>query len=65
VLHVRDNGVGIRRQQIPGRLRHSSESLGLIGMSERANALGGDVHIRSTVGRGTKVLLTLPLEPTS
>ena len=65
MLHVRDNGIGIRRQQIPGQLRGTPEALGLLGMSERAHALGGDVRIRSTVGRGTKVVLTLPLEDLS
>jgi len=62
MLNVRDNGVGIRRQQIPGRLRGTPDALGLLGMRERAQALGGEVRIRSTVGRGTKVVLTLPLE---
>jgi signal transduction histidine kinase len=61
VLHVRDNGVGIPRGQLPGRLRHGPESLGLLGMIERAHAVGGEVRIRSTVGRGTRVLLALPL----
>jgi signal transduction histidine kinase len=56
ILYVSDDGVGIplRRQNV--------RSLGLLGMSERARKLGGEVRITSRAGRGTRVLLTLPLE---
>jgi signal transduction histidine kinase len=55
VLEVRDNGVGVRDDGTNGHL-------GLIGMRERARALGGDVRISSRPGRGTLVAMTLPLE---
>jgi signal transduction histidine kinase len=55
VLYVADNGAGIPRERLTGR------SLGLIGMSERARKLRGNLRITSRAGQGTRVLLTLPL----
>jgi signal transduction histidine kinase len=56
LLYVSDNGVGIPR----ARLDHGP-SIGLLGMSERARKLGGTLRVTSRPGRGTRVLLTLPL----
>jgi two-component system, NarL family, sensor histidine kinase UhpB len=56
VLEIRDNGRGMSREQIA-----SSRSLGLLGMRERAELLGGSVTIESQEGRGTCVRATLPL----
>jgi len=36
--------------------------LGLIGIRERLNAVGGTLSIHSAPGRGTKLLIRLPLE---
>jgi PAS domain S-box-containing protein len=55
-LEVRDDGRGIPKEGV-----ESSTSLGLIGMRERARALGGDVAIVGATGRGTAVTLTIPL----
>lgn len=38
-----------------------SHHLGLLGMRERAESLGGDVQIDSTLGQGTCVVLRLPV----
>ena len=35
--------------------------LGLLGMSERVNYLGGSLDIQSTPGRGTRVTVRVPL----
>ncbi|HEV7241733.1 MAG TPA: ATP-binding protein [Thermoanaerobaculia bacterium] len=56
VLEIRDNGKGMSREQIT-----SSRSLGLLGMRERAELLGGHVAIESRPGEGTVVRATLPL----
>lgn len=56
VLQVRDNGIGMTEDPREGEL-----SLGLIGMHERAFALGGDIRITSKPGQGTLVAMTLPL----
>lgn len=56
MIYVRDNGIGMRG----GRL-NAGRSLGLIGMNERARALGGALRIKSEPGRGTLIALSLPL----
>lgn len=58
-VSVIDNGVGF---DIAG---HSNDqSFGLLGMHERALALGGTLTIRSAPGRGTCVALCIPMDPT-
>jgi two-component system sensor kinase len=37
-------------------------SLGIVGMRERARLVGGTVEIESATGRGTTVVLQVPLE---
>lgn len=58
ILTVQDNGRGITREQI-----NNSNSLGLIGMHERACLLKGLLHIQSTPGQGTAVTLSIPYPP--
>jgi signal transduction histidine kinase len=36
--------------------------LGLIGIRERLNAVGGTLQINSVVGRGTDLLIKIPVE---
>jgi len=55
VLEIRDNGCGIA----PAKVAHS-QSLGLIGMQERARALGGTLTIRPGPKGGTIVTLSVP-----
>ena len=54
-LCVRDNGVGIPRATL-----QRPQSLGLLGMHERARSVGGALRVASRAGRGTTILLTLP-----
>jgi PAS domain S-box-containing protein len=58
-LEVADNGQGF---EVPRRwvenVRHGH--YGLVGLQERAEALGGSVKIRSTVGQGTNVKVIVP-----
>jgi signal transduction histidine kinase len=56
VLDIRDDGEGMTREQI-----EDSGSLGLVGMRERAELLGGSVTIESEPGEGTIVTAVLPL----
>jgi len=53
---VRDNGKGFDLDSVPSDLH-----VGLRIMRERAQRIGGELHVTSTQGRGTEVLLTLPV----
>jgi len=55
ILEVEDNGTGIDKELI---LNHNS--LGLLGMRERARIIGGRVIVRGTPGRGTTVTIDIP-----
>jgi signal transduction histidine kinase len=53
VLTVEDDGRGFDAHRVRG--------LGLVGMEERVNHLGGAFHIRSRPGAGTTIAVELPL----
>ena len=55
-LFVGDNGVGISDESIS-----HINSLGLLGMAERANIVGGNFSITSPVAGGTEVNVTIPI----
>ena len=57
---IEDDGVGfdVRATQSDGKRR----GLGLIGMQERLNGIGGTLSIDSVRGRGTRLLIQLPTE---
>jgi signal transduction histidine kinase len=56
VLEVTDDGRGIPEDRID-----DSGSLGILGMRERARALGGELDIHRNAGGGTAVVATVPL----
>lgn len=55
-LEVKDDGVGITESQ-----RMNTQSLGLLGMKERALLVGGEVHISGKPDAGTTVVVRVPL----
>jgi signal transduction histidine kinase len=55
-LEIADNGRGF-----DGDARLKPDSFGLTGMGERARALGGTLDIDSVPGRGTTLMLIVPL----
>ena len=55
-LEVKDDGQGITESQIM-----NSQSLGLLGMRERALLVGGEVRIAGKQGSGTTVVVRVPL----
>ncbi|MGE5838259.1 MAG: ATP-binding protein [Acidobacteriota bacterium] len=57
IVAVDDNGVGFMPQSLSG-LR----SLGLVGMRERALAVGGTLLIRGEPGEGSSITVTIPVE---
>jgi hypothetical protein len=56
-LEVCDNGRGITEEEI-----RRPDSLGLLGMRERAAMLGGVVEVKGTPGEGTTVTVRVPLQ---
>jgi signal transduction histidine kinase len=56
VLRIADNGRGISSEEVrdPG-------SLGVLGMKERAQRVGGRVEFRGQQGAGTWVTITIPV----
>jgi PAS domain S-box-containing protein len=56
-LIVEDNGKGIAEDDISNR-----KSLGILGIRERAHTFGGEVKISGKPGKGTTVILELPLK---
>ncbi len=57
---IDDDGKGFNVQAV--QAGREQRGLGLIGMQERLNAIGGTLSIDSAPGRGTKLLIQLPLE---
>ncbi|MBL8206065.1 MAG: hypothetical protein JNM09_17645 [Blastocatellia bacterium] len=57
VIEIRDNGCGFD----PLVLRQTPHGMGLSGIVERAQMLGGVATIQSAPGRGTTISLTLPI----
>lgn len=58
-LHVKDNGRGISKQELS-----NPQSIGLLGMRERAQKLGGRVEIAGQRGKGTTLTVLMPLDTT-
>ena len=59
-LEVEDNGVGISPEALV-----QPHALGLLGMRERAAVFGGEVEIAGTPGKGTTIVVRMPIgEPT-
>jgi signal transduction histidine kinase len=57
ILEIRDNGRGISDEE-----NNISGSLGLLGMHERAQLMGGEFSITGTPGKGTTVTVRVPLD---
>lgn len=57
ILSIKDNGIGITDEQIS-----DFKSLGLMGIRERVQFLGGSFEIRGIKDKGTTVTISLPLK---
>jgi signal transduction histidine kinase len=60
-LTVRDNGVGFDVPIALERARHG-ESLGLLGIQERIQLIGGQIAIESMPGSGTEICARVPIK---
>ena len=56
VLEVVDDGKGVSRQMV-----RAPQSIGILGMRERAHACGGELTVRRLSGGGTRVRARLPI----
>jgi len=61
-LTIHDNGIGIDLARALNDA-FAGESIGLLGIKERAALLGGDVEFLTAPGKGTQVQVRLPLAP--
>ncbi|MGS0742784.1 CHASE domain-containing protein [Glaciimonas sp. GG7] len=57
IVDIRDDGCGLDPQQLL-----KGEAWGILGMHERTRHFGGELKISGAAGKGTAVLLRLPLE---
>ena len=55
ILTVTDDGIGFNQENA------TKKTLGILGMKERTLMLGGEYTITGTKGKGTRVLVSLPL----
>ena len=58
VLEVEDDGRGFDSE----RVKDPGAGLGLVGMEERAGAVGGPVRVTSGLNEGTRVRFQVPTE---
>ena len=58
IMIIEDDGQGF--SDIAGRVQ--AKGLGIVGMRERVEGLGGEFRIRSKPGEGARVRVTIPLE---
>jgi len=59
-VDICDNGIGFDLEDV--RARHATDgNIGLVGMRERAEMVGGDLDITTALGQGTHILFKIPL----
>jgi signal transduction histidine kinase len=56
-ISIDDNGIGIRESDLPG--------FGLINMKERINSISGEIVYQQSEGKGTSILISIPLMQTT
>ncbi|HEY93762.1 MAG TPA: GAF domain-containing sensor histidine kinase [Dehalococcoidia bacterium] len=62
IVKIKDNGVGFDLTDTINNAI-SVGNLGLLGMKQRVDMLGGEFDIQTRHGKGTTITLTLPLHP--
>jgi two-component system sensor histidine kinase NreB len=53
---IEDNGVGFDSSRV-----WDGDQIGLIGMRERAEGLGGSLTIETEIGKGTTIVVEVPI----
>ena len=55
ILSIEDNGQGFEKENIA-----TKDTLGILGMRERSQMMGGNYEIISIPGKGTTVIIAVP-----
>ncbi|HRF18589.1 MAG TPA: ATP-binding protein, partial [Chitinophagaceae bacterium] len=55
-LSIADNGTGFDTSKVK-----SKKTLGILGMQERSSMMGGDYSITTTPGKGTTIVVSVPI----
>ena len=55
LLRISDNGCGINESDI-----NNANTMGIIGMRERAQVFGGEINIKGRKDKGTEIILKIP-----
>ncbi len=62
VLEIEDDGVGFDVEAVNKSYdKRSSSSLGMVNLRERTELVNGLLNIQSTIGKGTKISVFIPL----
>ena len=56
-MFIEDNGIGFKENEIKNK-----KTLGLLGMKERIQLINGKYEINGNSGKGTSVIITVPLK---
>ncbi|MFC2010996.1 sensor histidine kinase, partial [Chloroflexota bacterium] len=62
LVEIRDNGRGFDLSQTMDSAI-SVGHMGLLGMKQRAEMMGGDIRIKTDEGTGTTITLSIPIQP--
>jgi signal transduction histidine kinase len=55
-VHIADDGIGFKVAE-----KLQSDSMGLLSIQKRAEKIGGQLHIDSFEGRGTTLIIEIPI----
>ena len=61
ILLAEDDGIGFA----PDKIDQTNHALGLLSMRERAAMLGGNFHLRTSPGEGTRIRIEIPIRDSS
>ena len=59
-MTITDNGKGFSMPRLNGELVKENK-LGLLGMTERARLIGGSLNMKSELGKGTSIIVEVPV----
>jgi signal transduction histidine kinase len=59
ILIIEDDGIGFEPKE-KAVLTCDDRGMGLLGMKERAELMGGSIEIESSIGNGTTIFVTVP-----